>query len=214
MKAVLKSAVVFAAILAVAPATAGVLITQQTAAAPTYATTLNFDEPGGPTGPVAPTTWTSSLGITIGNGLGSDPYVGPNGTTQGLPWLGTGNSLWADWGTFMTFSNKLTAFSAQDWDNAGKATMFTGGMWVAVLNGGVEVASVFLDDTPWSDTAPSWFNITTDGGSVFDEVRFVGNSWIGSSNVIDNLSWNTVPEPTSLALFAAAVLLVSRRRAP
>jgi len=42
----------------------GDLIVTQGASAPTHGTTLNFDEPGGPTGVVDPGAWSASHGIT------------------------------------------------------------------------------------------------------------------------------------------------------
>lgn len=192
-----------------APAAASITITQSGAAAPTYTTTLNFDEPGGPTGADVPANaWAGSHNITsFVSGAGANA-VGDNSAATGQ---GT-NSYWGPFGVFINFGQDLTALSMQAWDNSGQPTPFGGGAAMIALNDGIEVGSLFV--TPAIGGAgDSWYHITTTGGSVFDEVRFLGFAFAGPNSYVDNLSWNAVPEPTSLSLLAlGAIGLLSRRR--
>ena len=84
-------------------ACAGYTITQSAGAAPTYSTTLNFDEVAGPTGVIAGNEW---AGIGLANvfaGAGS-AFVGDLTALEGHAWpLGTGNSMRGDFGIFMEF---------------------------------------------------------------------------------------------------------------
>jgi hypothetical protein len=79
-----------------------------------------------------------------------------------------------------------------------------------MFDDGVEVASSFV--TPaWGGIGDTWFDITADGGDVFDEVRILG--WgFSPTTYADNLSWDVVPGPGSLALLAVAGLVSRRRR--
>lgn len=194
-----------------AAANAGVSVTY-TSSAPAYGTTLNFDESGGPTGGLVGNEWTSYgiSGLMSGNGDGG--FVGDLNSILGVTWLGTGNAWTGPWGGFMNFSQDLTEFSCQFWDDSGPATIFNGGAIVVALNDGVEVGSFFINNPTWGPTGPTWVNITTDSGSTFDEVRFVGFNWIGPTEVIDNLSWNAVPAPSSAGVLALAGLFGARRR--
>ena len=190
------------------PAMASITITQSGVAAPTYTTTLNFDEPGGPTGNDVPANaWAASHNITsVVSGAGANS-VNDNSASTGQ---GT-NSYWGPFGVFINFGQDLTAMSLQAWDNSGSPTPFGGGAAMVALNDGLEVGFLFV--TPaFGGVGQSWYDITTTGGSVFDEVRFLGFGFAPNSYV-DNLSWNAVPEPTSLSLLAlGAIGVLARRR--
>ncbi len=191
-----------------APAWGGIIITPGTSA-PTYTTTLNFDEPGGPTGVVSPGAWLASHGIIELQAGDSAPQVGDWTGIFG-PWVGTGNSFFGNFGVFMTMADDLTELSTQVWDPSGPPSPFGGGLAVYVFNDGLEVG--FASATPaWGGIGDEWFDITTDSGSVFDEVRILG--WgFSPTTFVDNMSWNVVPEPGSLALLGLAALAVVRRR--
>ena len=191
------------------PALGGYTITQG-ATAPTYTGfSLNFDEPGGPTGPVATTAWHASHGITIDAGDGA-PQVDNWDIVHAAGWgLGDNNSFFGNFGVFMTFDNDLTAMSIEVWDPSGPPSPMGGGLLVALFDGGVEVSSTVV--TPaWGGFGDSWFDLTTSAGDVFDEVRILGFGFTPTTYA-DNLSWNVVPGPGSLALLALAGV-VGRRR--
>lgn len=202
-----------AAIAALAAATsahAAVTVTQGSSA-PTYSHTLNFDEAGGPTGQVAATGWT-------GHGIarlesGANPYVTVTDLTSqpGFGWLGTGNVAYAPWGAFITWQQDLTEFSARYWDSSGPGGPFGGGAAVVAFDDGVEVANYFIPSPAFGGAGLPWFNITTSAGSTFDEVRLVGFGFFPEA-YIDDLSWNVVPAPASLATLALAGLGLKRRR--
>jgi len=195
-------------------ANAAITITQTVAAAPTYTTQLNFDAPGSPTGAPIPSTSFAAWGIS-NFGSGDNPNtvnVGQVNTNPGFGWLGTGNVAYSAWGLFINFSNQLSSFSCQYWDDSGPGSPFGGGAAVVALKGGVEVGSLFLTAPAFSPTAKSWFNITTSGGDTFDEVRMVGNGFFPTAYA-DNLSWNVaVPAPSSLGLLALGGIVAGRRR--
>lgn len=177
--------------------------------APTYATTLNFDEPGGPTGPVNQTDWLVSHGLTLeaGDGL---PYVDDFTSVPGQAWLGTGNAFFGNFGVFMAFEQDLTDFSAQFWDPSGPPSPFGGGAAVFLLNDGVEVG--FHSFTPsWGGVGDSWLNISATSGDVFDEVRVLGFGF-PAFTYMDNASWNAIPAPSSAALVGLGALAATRRR--
>jgi hypothetical protein len=210
---ILSSAAAVAAFALGAPAMAAVSVTQQAAPAPTYSTILNFDEPGGPTGSNVPNNswnvapWNIPVfqsGDTIANSVADQSASTGQGT----------NAYAGPFGVFVEFgaAQELTSLSFQGWDPSGPPSPFGGGAAVAAFNDGVEVGSWF--GTPaFGGAGNSWFNITTTGGSVFDEVRFLGFGFSATS-IVDNLSWNAspVPEPTSLALIGVASLGMLRRR--
>lgn len=184
-------------------------ITQSGSPAPTYATTLTFDEVGGPTGTVPTNSWS---GIGLENIIAGDSgsFVGDNDTPNGGWGLGTGNSFWGPFGVFMNFNTDLDAMSLQVWDPSGAPSPFGGGAAIALLDDGVEVGSLFFEPA-WGGLGDSWFNITADGGMVFDEVRVLGFGFFPTT-VVDNLSWNAVPTPASAALLGMAGLASARRR--
>jgi hypothetical protein len=163
----------------IASAASADVVISQGDSAPTYATTLNFDEPGQATGPVPSTYWQADYGIVIDSGDGN-PVVDAWGGIFG-PWLGDGNSFFGNFGVFITFDNDVTAFSAQVWDPSGPPSPIGGGL------------------------------IVGDGGTAFDEVRFVGLGF-DPSTFTDNLSWTPVPAPGAIALLGLAGLAGRRRR--
>jgi hypothetical protein len=198
-----------AAALISAQALGGITITQNNTGATYTDYTLNFDEPGGPTGFIPPDTWLLSHGLTIQAGDGNG-QVEDWATLTGQPWIGTGNSYFGNFGVFMNFQPDLTEFAVQIWDPSGPPGPMGGGLAVYVFDDGVEVASLFT--TPaWGGIGDEWFDITTDGGDTFDEVRILGWGFFPTTYA-DNLSWNVIPEPGSLMLLAAGLVTVLRRR--
>lgn len=189
----------------------GAVTVSNVAAAPTYSTTLTFDEVGGPTGSnVASNAW-AGLGITsFVSGEGSNT-VGTLNTNPGFGWLGTGNVFAGPFGVFINFDSDLTEFSAEYWDSSGPATFSGGGAIAIALNDGVEVGSFFITNPAYAGAGLVGINITTDNGSVFDEVRFAGFGFFPEA-FVDNLSWNAVPAPASATLAALALLGGARRR--
>ena len=175
--------------------------------APTYSNTLNFDEPGGPTGSL-PADAFLSYGITSLQAGDGNNFVGDN--TAGQPWVGTGNSFFGNFGVFINFANDLTEFSVNIWDPSGPPSPIFGGLSVFVFNDGVQVADVFTEPA-WGGLGDPAFNITTSGGMVFDEVRILGNGFLPTTYA-DDLSWNVVPEPSCGLLCGLASLLLVRFR--
>lgn len=188
-------------------ALADVTVTQGSSAG-SYSTTLNFDEVGGPTGVVATNSW-ASIGITelqAGDGV---PFVGDLDTPNGGWGLGDGNAFLGSFGVFITWDSDLTEFSTQVWDPSGPPGIF-GGLAFIVMNDGVEVANFFT--TPaWGGLGDTWFDVTTSGGMVFDEVRILGFGFFPQTHV-DNLSWNAIPTPSAAALLGLGALTLQRRR--
>jgi hypothetical protein len=191
------------------PAWAGYAITQAPTAPSYLGMTLNFDEPGGPTGIVTPDAWLVSHGLTIQAGDGT-PWVDDWATITGQPWLGDANSFYGNFGVFMNFESDLAALSLEVWDPSGPPSPFGGGLYVYLFDDGVQVA--FGEYTPaWGGIGDTWYDITANGGDVFDEVRILGFGF-NPTTYADNLSWDVVPGPGSLALLAVAGLVSRRRR--
>jgi hypothetical protein len=195
-----------AAVLAAAAGHAAATITiTQGASGATYGTTLNFDEPGTPTGIVPIDTWA---------GIGLERMEAGDGQSQVFdptePWIGSGNSFLGVFGVFMTFSTDLTSFSGQVWDPSGPPTFIGGGFGVFVFNDGVEVG-FYSGEPAWGGLGDSWIDVTATDGMVFDEVRILGFGFFPTTYV-DNLSWNAVPAPGSLALLGLAGFATGRRR--
>jgi len=139
------------------------------------------------------------------SGDGSN-FVGNNSAATGQ---GT-NSYYGPYGVNIKFSQDLASLSFQGWDSSGPPTFFGGGALAVAFDNGTQVG--FVSVTPaWSGAGKSWYNITTDGGSVFDEIAFYGNGNFPES-VVDNLSWTVAPEPSSVALLSVASIGVLRRR--
>lgn len=202
--------VALAALASAATAQAAVTITQG-ASAPTYSTTLNFDEPGGPTGSVPATAWTAYGISRLESGTGPDTFVTTMTSTPGFGWLGTGNVAYGPFGVFITFGGDLTEFSARYWDSSGPGGPFGGGAAAVALRDGVEVGSFFIASPAYGGVGNPWINITTSGGSTFDEVRLLGFGFFPEAYV-DDLSWNAVPAPASAAAFALLGAGLARRR--
>lgn len=191
-------------------AIAGVTVTQGSSA-PTYSTTLNFDEPGGPTGLVATDAWLD-LGVAELQSGDSVPQVGVFDTDPGGPWVGTGNSFFGNFGIIMKFTSGVTDFSAQIWDPSGPAAFFGGGMLGVAFDDGVEVGSFFSEAGPaWGGIGDEWWNFTADAGESFDEVRLFGFGFTPFT-FGDNFSWNAVPTPGSFAVLGLGGFMASRRR--
>lgn len=209
-----SAAIVVAGLTLVSTAGAAITITQTAAAAPTYSTQLNFDQPGSPAGVPIPSDSFAAWGIS-NFGSGDNPNavnVGQVNTNPGFGWLGTGNVAHSAWGLMINFSNQLSAFSGQYWDDSGPGTFFGGGAVVVALKGGVEVGSLFLTAPAFSPTAKSWIDITTTDGDTFDEVRLVGFGFFPTAYA-DNLSWEVaVPAPSSLGVLALGGIIAGRRR--
>jgi hypothetical protein len=175
-----------------------------------YATTLNFDEVGGPTGIVDPASW-AGIGITSLQAGDGQPIVDDNDAFNGGWGLGDGLSFFGNFGVFINFDSDLTEFSTQVWDPSGPPSLFGGGLGVFVFNDGVEIANNF-DITPaWGGVGDTWLDITTSGGMVFDEVRILGFGF-DPRTYVDNMSWNAVPAPGSLALLSVGLFGIRRRR--
>ena len=210
-----KSIAIAVAAIAAAGSAAfgGYTITQQSGPAPTYSTTLNFDEPGAPTGELPGNTW-APFGITeMVSGTG-DAVVGD--FSAGLPWINSGNALAGPFGVFITFSNPIDAMSLQIWDSSGPPSFFGGGLNVILFNDGAQVWDIgtqtgTLATPAWGGLGNSWFDITTSDGMMFDEVRILGFGFPAES-FVDNLSWNVVPTPSGAAVVALAGLAGLRRR--
>ena len=187
----------------------------QVASPTTYSTTLNFDEPGGPTGIGLPSdAFLASHGITALDAGDGNNVVADNTDLMsgGGPWIGTGNSFFGNFGIFATFENDLSEFSANIWDPSGPPSPFGGGMGIFVFDDGAEVANSFI--TPaWGGLGDPGIEITTSGGMVFDEVRILGFGF-PATTYGDDFSWNVVPEPTSTTVFCLALIcgLIGRRR--
>jgi len=191
-------------------ASAQITITQQNAAAPTYATTLNFDEVGGPTGAAPTDSW---AGINLANadtGVGGGFQVDDWDTALGGWGLGSGNAAYGPFGIFMAFGGDLTEFSTQAWDTSGPPSPFGGGMGIFVFQNGVEVANGFFNPA-YGGVGDSWYDITSANGHKFDEVRILGFGF-PADTFVDNLSWNSVPTPASAALLGLGGLVATRRR--
>ena len=185
----------------------------QGSSAPVYSNTLNFDEPGTPTGVVPANTW-APLGISDFNAGDGQPVVGDfTANAIGGPWVGTGNSFFGNFGVFMTFDSDLTAFSADVWDPSGPPSPFGGGLGVFVFDNGVEVTNSF-GEPAWGGLGDQAWDISTAGGAVFDEVR----SWVSvfrpqRLSTISPGKW-FLNRVVSLLVLGAAMVIRRRRRRP
>ena len=187
----------------------GITITQGSSA-PTYSSTLTFDEPGAPVGVgLAPNSWTP-WGVADLQAGDSNQVVTDVTGTPGYGWLGTGNSFYGNFGVVLTRDSDATEFSTQFWDPSGPPSFFGGGAVAFVFDDGVELG-FFSFEPAWGGVGDEWINVTTDGGTVFDEIRILGYGF-GPTSYIDNASWNAVPVPGAAALLGVAGLIGTRRR--
>ncbi len=179
--------------------------------APTYSSTLTFDEPGGPTGMNLPSNAFASAGISaLYSGEGSN-LVGPIPAYTGQ----SSNVFYGPYGVFITLAQDATAMSLQFWDTSGSPSPFGGGAAIFLFNdGGADPVAFFGPFAPSLGTnTGSWFDIVATDGMVFDEIRCIGFGFFPES-VVDNLSWEPVPSPASLAMFGlVGARLLRRRRA-
>lgn len=180
--------------------------------APTYGTTLNFDEVGGPTGDFIPTDAWAGIGIgAMEAGDGNNSVTNLN-ATPGFGWLPDNNVFVGNFGVFMDFSTDLTSFSAQVWDNGGPADFMAGGMSAVAMKDGAEVASFFWENPIFGAGDGNWFDFSTTDGSTFDRVVFIGFAFVSPVTIMDNVSFNTVPVPGTAAVMGCGLLLAGRRR--
>lgn len=190
---------------------AAIQITQQAAPAPTYSTTLTFDEPGTPTGLVSSDYWQASHGVTITDGVNPNATVIADFSSSGTPWIGTGNAMEGNFGIFMTFDNDVSAMSFQAWDPSGEPDFFGNGLTVVVTDAADNILAFEQFTGAWGGIGDTWINITTTGGDSFSKATIFNNSFTPFS-YIDNVSFNTVPAPGALALLGIAGTTVRRRR--
>lgn len=182
------------------------------ASAPTYGTTLNFDEVGGPTGEFLLSDSWSDIGISsMGAGDGNN-NVGNFNSIPGFGWLPDNNVFAGNFGIFIEFSTDITEFSAQVWDNGGPADFISGGMIAIAQNDGVDVGTFFWETPVFGTAGDNWFDITTSGGDTFDRVVFVGFAFVSPLTIIDNISFNTVPAPSASLVLGFGLLGAARRR--
>jgi len=206
-----------AAAAAACTANAQVTWTASVAAAPTYATGLNFDEtPLPPTVPgVVPANAYASRGVTS---ITSNSAVNVrNGNAPlGVSFLPAGNQAYGANVIVLQFAYNLTAISAQFWESAPTFNPISGGgARIDLYNNNTLVSSYFFNDPYWSNnnpaTTPTWFNAVCNPGVVFNHVEFNGfSSTLSDTAVIDNLSW--VPTPSAAGLMGVAGLAALRRR--
>jgi hypothetical protein len=219
MNRLAMTAAIVTAALTGGPVLGGYTITQGSSATPYTDHVLNFDEVGGPTGVVSADAWLGSHGIAELQAGDLVPQVDNYDATLGGGggWLGGNtNAFFGNFGVFMMLDHDATEMSMQIWDPSGPPSFFGGGLNVFLFNDGVQVHDLFVQNgdiaTPaWGGIGDSWFDITTSGGDVFDEVRILGFGF-GPTTVMDDLSWNQVPAPGALALFGLAGLGARRRR--
>jgi hypothetical protein len=127
------------------------------------------------------------------------------------PWINTGNVAEANFGLKLKFDSDITALSFQAWDSNGAPGPTGGGLFVVVLDDADNIIDGMGFTGAWGGIGNTWYNITTTGGSTFKNVVIYNNGF-DQFSYVDNLSWNVVPGPGSLALLGFAGLVGSRRR--
>ena len=204
----MKTSIAAMMVVAAAGTSLGAYNVSAGASAPTYSTTLNFDEAGGPTGVIAPNAF-AGIGLAELQAGDSVPSVDAHQGVWG-PWVGTGNSFFGNFGVFMKWDSPLDAFSAQIWDPSGPPGPFGGGAIVFVFNDGMEVTN-FGYEPAWGGIGDEWVNVTADAGMEFDEIRILGFGF-SPTTFMDNASWNAIPSPGAVGVFGVAGLAAMRRR--
>lgn len=207
---VIAAAAIAASVVGTA-ANAGFTIIQSASAQPTYANVLNFDAPGSPTGDCAANAFAGFGVSSLIGGASPGAFVSQANTTPGLGWLGTGNVAYGSFGLYMQFSSAVSELSVQYWDTSGPGSFFGGGAAIVLKLGGVEVENYYINNPSFSPTGKPWFNITSSGGSTFDEIDFVGFGFPADA-YIDNVSWTSVPAPASAAVLGFGGIVLARRR--
>lgn len=183
--------------------------TQSAGPAPTYSTLLTFDEPGGPTGVVPNNAW-SSLGITIHSGVDVDnAFIGnPSQWDPPAPWIDS-NIVEGPFGVFLHFSTPVSELSFQAWETFGGQL----GIFITNADGSVQYGGEAFQGA-WGGLGDTWYNVTATGGDSISHVVITGLGFFTGNAIVDNISWNNVPGPGSLALLGIAGLAGSRRRRP
>lgn len=193
---------------------ASIMVTQTFDPAPTYSNTLNFDEVGGPTGNVATNAF-AGIGVSFFDSAEGTTNIGDNSGTYGFLPAANNNTAYLPFGLIMQFDQDVTELSFQGWDNAGPPNPISGGAYVVLYKDGDHNNPVGFGSFTgaWDGLGNTWYNITTSDGTVFDEVSFYGNAFGFPVSIVDNFSWNSVPEPSCLALLAmTGVGVLTRRR--
>lgn len=224
LRSVAAVAIVAQAGLLASTASAQYTWTGSVAPAPTYSNTLNFDEaplPAGAPGVVASNAYVSR-GVSAMNWIGGGGVLVNSGNTVfGTTFMPTNNQAVSNAYIEFYFAQDVNQFSAQFWDSAPNASPTgSGGARIDLYNNGVMVNNFFISNPFWTSnigvagTLPTWFNVVTAPGVVFDQVVFNGFGLnFGDDNLaVDNLSWNTVPTPGAAALLGMGGLFAGRRR--
>lgn len=198
--------------LATSSAFGAYTITQGTSA-PTYGTTITFDEPGVPVGEnIDPFTYYADDGITFSSGAGFVMVSDYDATEFIAGGNGDGNQIGTGFSLVMLFEDGATEASWQGWAPGSPNPPF-GGINVFLLNDGEQVGD-YSGSSPFGGVGDEWFNVTTSDGDTFDEIRFFNGAFNSFNTYADNVSFNVVPEPSSLVLcgLASLVGLALRRR--
>lgn len=206
------AAAAIAAVSAGNAANAAFSFIQSSSAQPTYSNVLNFDAPGSPTGPCAGDAFAAFGVSSLVTGTDPGAYVTQMNTIPGYGWLGTGNVATGAFGLYMKFSSEVSQLSVQYWDNSGPGSFFGGGAILVLSKNGVQVDSYFIQNPAFGPAGKPWFNITSSGGSTFDQIDFVGFGSASADAFIDNVSWTSIPTPASAALLVFGGTLITRRR--